>query len=67
VFQLATVRSRNFLVHVVGEALQTNGTTVISTAKRVYQIYVEPQRATNGASAGLTTNAVPRVLATWDL
>jgi hypothetical protein len=67
VFQLATVRSRNFLVYVVGEALQTNGTSVISTAKRVYQIYVEPQRATNGASAGLTTNAVPRVLATWDL
>ncbi|MBJ7327873.1 MAG: hypothetical protein JHC52_11085 [Chthoniobacterales bacterium] len=67
VYPLATVRSRNFLVYVVGQALQANGTTVLSTAKRVFQIYVEPQRASNGASAGLTINGVPRVLATWDL
>jgi hypothetical protein len=67
IYPLATVRSRNFLVHVVGQALQTNGTTVLSTARRTYQIYIEPQRATSGASAGLTTNSVPRVIATWDL
>jgi hypothetical protein len=63
VYPLATVRSRNFLVHVVGQALQTNGTTVLSTSRRAVQVYLEPVR---GAS-GLTTNAVPRVLATWDL
>ena len=67
VYPLATVRSRNFLVHVVGQALQTNGTTVLSTAKKTFQIYMEPLRATSGPSAGLTTNNVPRVLATWDL
>ena len=67
IYPLATVRSRNFLVHVVGQALQTNGTTVLSSARRTYQIYIEPQRATSGASAGLTTNSVSRVIATWDL
>ena len=67
VYPLATVRSRNFLVHVVGQALQTNGTTVLSTSKRAFQVYIDPIRATNGASSGLTTNSVPRVLATWDL
>jgi Tfp pilus assembly protein PilX len=63
VYPLTTVRSRNFLVHVVAQALQTNGTTVLSTAKRTFQIYIEPIRAANG----LTTNSVPRVLTTWDL
>lgn len=63
VYFLSSVRSRNFLVHVVGQSLQTNGTTVLSTAKRAFQIYVEPIRATTG----LTTNSVPRVLRTWDL
>ena len=67
VYPLATVRSRNFLVHVVGQALQTNGTTVLSSAKRAFQVYIEPIRAATGASAGLTTNSVPRVLSTWDL
>ena len=64
---LATVRSRNFLVHVVGQSLQTNGVTVLSTAKKTFQIYMEPMRPTSGSSAGLTTNSVPRTLATWDL
>lgn len=64
VYPLATVRSRNFLVHVVGQALMTNGTTVLSTAKRAFQIYMEPQRS---GTTGLSTNSVPRVLATWDL
>lgn len=64
VYPLATVRSRNFLVHVIGQAVQTNNpTSVLSTARRVFQLYAEPVR---GAS-GLTTNTVPRVLATWDL
>jgi Tfp pilus assembly protein PilX len=64
IYPLTTVRSRNFLVHVVGQAVQTNNpTSVLSTARRVFQVYLEPVR---GAS-GLTANSVPRVLATWDL
>ena len=65
---LATVRSRNFLVHVVGQAVLTNNPTMpVSTARRMYQVYIQPVRATTGASAGLTTNCIPRVLGTWDL
>ena len=68
VYPLSTVRSRNFMVHVVGQALQTNGTTVLSTAKKSYQIYMEPVRAaTTDASAGFTTNNIPRLLSVWDL
>lgn len=67
VYPLSTVRSRNFVVHVVGQALQTNGTTVLSTARKSYQICMEPVRATNGASAGFTTNNIPRLLSVWDL
>ena len=67
VYPLSTVRSRNFMVHVVGQALQTNGTTVLSTARKSYQICMEPVRATSGASAGFTTNNIPRLLSVWDL
>ena len=67
VYPLSTVRSRNFMVHVVGQALQTNGTTVLSTARKSYQICMEPVRATSGSSAGFTTNNIPRLLSVWDL
>ena len=67
VYPLSTVRSRNFMVHVVGQALQTNGTTVLSTARKSYQICMEPVRATTGSSAGFTTNNIPRLLSVWDL
>jgi hypothetical protein len=67
VYPLSTVRSRNFIVHVVGQALQTNGTTVLSTARKSYQICMEPVRATTGSSAGFTTNNIPRLLSVWDL
>lgn len=64
VYPLSTVRSRNFLVHVVGQSVATNNPTVpLSTARRVFQIYVEPMRAANG----LTTNCTARILGTWDL
>ncbi|MEI6339836.1 MAG: hypothetical protein WCQ57_14845, partial [Verrucomicrobiota bacterium] len=67
VYPLSAVRSRNFMVHVVGQAMQTNGTTVLSTARKSYQIYMEPVRASTGASAGLTTNNIPRLLSVWNL
>jgi hypothetical protein len=64
VYPLSAVRSRNFLVHVVGEVVPTNNPTgVLSTARRVFQIYMAPVRG----STGLTTNSSPRILATWDL
>lgn len=64
VYPFATVRSRNFLVHVIGQSLATNNPTVpLSTAKRAFQIYVEPLRGANG----LTTNSLVRILGTWDL
>lgn len=68
VYPLATVRSRNFLVHVVAQALQTNGTTVLSTARKAFQVYVEPDRPPRPRNvAGRTTNSIVRVLGTWDL
>jgi hypothetical protein len=64
VYPLSAVRSRNFLVHVVGEVVQTNNPTgALSTARRVFQIYMAPVRG----PSGLTTNNSPRILATWDL
>jgi hypothetical protein len=65
VYPLASVRSRNFLVVVVGESLQSGTLQTSSTARRAYQVFVQPLRATNGTA--LTTNASPLVLQTWDL
>ncbi len=60
---LATVRSRNFMVHVVAESVATNNpTSPLSTYRMAAQIYMAPQR-TNG----LTTNSVAEVIQTWGL
>jgi hypothetical protein len=64
VFPLASVRSRNFLVYVVGEALQpSDETKVLSTCRMVYQVYMQPVRD----QAGLTTGVVPRIIRSWSL
>jgi hypothetical protein len=63
VLPLATVRSRNFAVFAVGQALQPGSGKALSTAQVVFQLYVEPQRS----PAGVTTNAVPRILQSWNL
>jgi hypothetical protein len=64
IYHLSTVRSRNFLVHVVGQVVGTNAPTVpTSSVQRSFQIYVDPLRD----SAGLTTNNVVRIMGTWDL
>jgi hypothetical protein len=64
IYHLSTVRSRNFLVHVVGQAVQTNNpTTVLSSSRRIFQIYARPLRGTDG----LTTNTVMQTLRQWEL
>ena len=63
VYPLSTVRSRNFLVHVVGQSLQTNDLKVLSTVRQKFQIYLEPMRSGDGRA----TNSVPRMLGTWSL
>jgi hypothetical protein len=65
IYPLATVRSRNFLVHVVGQAMTTNTnfpSRPVATSRQMFQVYAEPVR-TNG----LTTNVNVRKLATWSL
>jgi len=66
VYPLATVRSRNFLVHVVGQAMTTNTnfpSRPVATFRQIFQTYAEPVR---GAS-GLTTNVIMRKLGSWSL
>jgi hypothetical protein len=55
VYPLATVRSRNFLVHVVGQSGDI-------TSRKTFQIHLRPQR-----NAGLTTNSLPENVGKWDL
>ena len=66
IYPLATVRSRNFLIHVVGQAMTTNtnfASRPVATSRQMFQVYAEPSR---GAS-GLTTNVNVRKLASWTL
>jgi len=64
IYHLSTVRSRNFMVYMVGQALQpTDPTKPSSTLQAAYQIYVEPIRN----QQGITTNARTRVLKSWAL
>jgi Tfp pilus assembly protein PilX len=63
IHSLATVRSRNFLAHVVAQSVATNNpTTPLSTCRMAAQIYLSPQR-----SGGLTTNSKVEVIQTWGL
>jgi hypothetical protein len=65
IYPLSTVRSRNFLVCVVGQAVSTNAPTrVESEARQVFQVYMEPVR---GGANGLTTNSFPVVIRSWSL
>lgn len=66
IYPLATVRSRNFLIHVVAQAMTTNtnfASRPVATSRQMFQVYAEPIR---GAS-GLTTNVNVRKLASWTL
>jgi hypothetical protein len=64
IYPLATVRSRNFLVHAVGQALRPGTTSVLSTSMSMFQLSLRPLRAN---SSGLTTNSVPTVVQSWNL
>ncbi|MBJ7391788.1 MAG: hypothetical protein JHC85_09485 [Chthoniobacterales bacterium] len=65
VYPLSSVRSRNFVVYAVGQALRPGTTNdVLSTAKAMYQIYLKPVRNT---ADGLTTNSTSEVVQSWSL
>jgi len=66
IHRLSTVRSRNFLVYVVGQAMSTSTNSAsrpLATQRKVFQIYMELQRDAQGN----VTNCVTRVLQTWNL
>jgi len=68
IYPLTSVRSRNFVIHVVGQALQPRGSqpnalAPVATSRLAAQIYLEPMRN----AEGLTTNSMPRVLRSWSL
>jgi hypothetical protein len=64
IYPLSTVRSRNFLVYVVGQSITTNSPVrVESGATNVFQIYMEPMRNSNG----MTTNNRPVIIRGWSL
>jgi hypothetical protein len=67
IYPLATVRSRNFLIHVVGQAMTTNtnfASRPVATSRQMFQVYAEPLRS---PTTGLTTNVNVRKLAAWTL
>jgi hypothetical protein len=67
IYSQSTVRSRNFMVYVIGQAMSTNtnsGTRPLATSRQVYQVYLAPQRA---ASNGLATNSALQILGRWSL
>jgi len=64
IYPLATVRSRNFLVHIVAQTFFPGQLDRrISEFRACYHIYAEPERG----AGGLTTNSVPRIVTTWSL
>ena len=64
VLPLSTVRSRNFLVHLVAQTLTANSTpSVLAEQRRVYQVYIQPIRS----ATGVTTNSSPVIINTWKL
>jgi len=66
IYRLSTVRSRNFMVYVIGQALQpgaANTNVFLPPVKRAYQVYLRPERSTNG----VVTNTLVEILQTWDL
>lgn len=64
VLPLSTVRSRNFLVHLVAQTLTPNSTpSVLAEQRRVYQVFIQPIRS----ASGVTTNAAPVTINAWGL
>lgn len=66
IYPLATVRSRNFLVHVVGQAMTTNTnfpSRPLASSRKLFQIHAAPIRN----ASGLTTNVTVQVVQSWNL
>jgi hypothetical protein len=64
ILPLSTVRSRNFLIHVVSQTITTNTPpTILAEQRRIYQIYLQPLRS----PAGVTTNSAPITINAWGL
>jgi len=65
IYALSTVRSRNFLVYAVGQAVNPNNPSqVLSEAIMVFQIYMEPDRS--GGSSG-PFRVRPKIVQSWVL
>jgi hypothetical protein len=67
IYSHSTVRSRNFMIYVIGQAMTTNtnsGTRPLATSQQAFQVYLSPQRA---ASNGLATNSSLQILGKWSL
>ena len=63
IYHLSSVRSRNFLIHVVGQAMRTNqGDVPLASSRLAVQVYASPQRSTTD---GLTTNVQIMTLNRW--
>ena len=65
IYPLCTVRSRNFLIHVIGQAMSTNTNAAsrpLATARQMYQIYAFPTRSSN-----VVTNVTIQKLGMWSL
>jgi hypothetical protein len=59
-----SVRSRNFLVHLVAQTVTTGAVpTVLAEQRRIYQVFLEPSRS----PSGVTTNASPITINAWGL
>lgn len=63
IYPLSTVRSRNFAVYTVGQAIQPGATNILSTTRAVFQIHLSPLRD----STGLTTNCTIQIVQSWSL
>jgi len=67
IYSQSTVRSRNFMIYVIGQAMSTNtngGARPLAVSQQAIQVYLAPQRA---ASNGLATNSVLQILRRWSL
>jgi hypothetical protein len=53
-FNLTTVRSRNFRIFVTGQSLDRTG-KVLSTAHRVFQVFLRPTRGATGSITNVQT------------
>ena len=66
IYSQSTVRSRNFMIYVIGQAMSTNTNNPrpLATSQQAFQVYLSPQRSVTN---GLATNSVLQILGRWSL